>query len=861
MESGRMRWMAAAASGALALAAGSALADDDRTAGGPQAAQRVETVIVSARRVAENLQEVPLAIRVLDEAEITRDGIRCVADVARLTAGLTFDIGGFPNDTRPALRGMQAERGRPSVAILLDGQDLSTENLSIAGGGAALATSLFDLERVEVVKGPQSTLYGRNAFAGAINYISKKPEFETNGRFSVEGATGGQIQASGGFTGPIIADRLAYRLNAAFRSTDGFWTNPVNGGPLGAEEFKGAGLSLLYTPTEAIDITARLQTSRTDASDLPTAFVGANVRRPVPGGTFTAGPPGTPPTACPPSLTGLPPAVFAACTRGTFVGEIRASERDVQMSFNAQDGRPPLGMKMNQDIGSLSAVWRSDFGTLTYAFGWKQNKSYIEQDGDFTNFPGPPGMVLSLSVMQKLTYENESLNNDLYWSHTIGRFDVLAGVQVFNEESSLINASQFWLRNPASPLAGPPFFLSPAQFTDAFPQLFTRETDYRGIYGSVQWRVTDRWKVGLEARHNADDITYTNPGYTRQTTSLQRLRPACLPGFAQGATLAGPPGPGQPPPGVVVACPRTQTLSYEEVTPRLTVDWQVTDNVLIYSTGARGYKPGGFNTNEVTELVGQGYRPEFVMTYEMGVKSQWFDRRLTVNVDIFLNDYTDQQIGVQLTNPGGVTSAGIVNAGAVETRGFEVDADWLVTPDLALRLGYAYTDATYEAYIQGPRPGSPATEFTRCGVPAGQTSSDQNRAEAGNSCADFSGNEVGKSPKHSLNASALYRRSFGDNGASWYVQLAAQYRSRRFTDESNLAYLPAYTNVDLTAGLEFENATITAFVRNLTDDDKIKSAQRNIDLGTPEGFAPGRAFLAYLPTPRVVGVRLEMALN
>ena len=125
-------------------------------------------IIVTARLREEQLQDVPLAINAFSEEQIERERIRRVEDLTRLVAGLTYDIGGFPNDTRPAMRGMQAERGRPSVAILLDGQDLSGENLAIAGGTAGLELGLFDLERVEVVKGPQATLYGRGAFAGLL---------------------------------------------------------------------------------------------------------------------------------------------------------------------------------------------------------------------------------------------------------------------------------------------------------------------------------------------------------------------------------------------------------------------------------------------------------------------------------------------------------------------------------------------------------------------------------------------------------------------------------------------------------------------------------------------------------------------
>ncbi|MEM9375018.1 MAG: TonB-dependent receptor [Pseudomonadota bacterium] len=825
----------------------------------------LDPVLVTARRVTENLQDVPLTIQVINAAEIARANVQNTEDVARLTAGLTYDIGGFPNDTRPGVRGMQAERGRPSVAVMLDGIDLSGENLAIAGGTAGIVTSLFDLERIEVVKGPQSTLYGRNAFAGAINYISKKPEFDYAASGTVEVAEGNTLETFGSLTGPLIEDKLAVRLNLASRSTDGRYEHPVNGDDLGAEDFSGGALALRATPLKGLDVTARIQVSETDQSDLPTAFLFSNERVPVPGGTFTAGPPGTPPSPCPDRLTGAPPPLVTACTRGTYTGRVEASIDDVQMGLNPLTGNPPLGMEVDQTVGSIDARWDTDFGEFRYLFGYHQNESFIETDGDFTDFPGPSGFVFSLSALQQLHYENEHTDHTALWLHEFDGVDVLLGAQVFNEDSTLLNDSKFWLRNPASPLAGPPFFLANMAEVNAFPAFYTRDTEYQALFGRVRWNVSDTIRLGLEARQNEDEITYTLPGWRLQDTSLSRLTPVCLPSLPQGATFMGVPGPDVPPPGTVVACPRKETVSFSEFTPRVTLDWQATDDALVYGSIARGYKPGGFNVNEINEFDGQGYLPEFVTAYEFGIKSAWLNRRLIVNADVYLNDYTDQQIGVQRNQVGSGGSVlavpGILNAAAVETKGFELDADWWFENDLRLTLGYAYTDATFETYVQGPPPGAATVDFAACGVAEGQTSSPQFRAEAGNVCADFSGNAVPKSPEHALNLTAFYSRSFGPRGDRWFVEAGGRYRSKRFVDEANLSWTPAYTILDVTAGIEVDRVTLMAFVRNLSDEDSIQSAQRQVDPGNPEGFAPGRAIVAYLPEPRTFGLRATIAFE
>jgi len=856
------RWRCAISLTALAAAsmaqAAPAFAQEADIRPEAEAVATTDIILVTARRVTENLQEVPLTIGVIGAAEIERNNVQGMDDIARLTAGLTYDIGGFPNDTRPGLRGMQAERGRPSLAVMLDGIDLSGENLAIAGGGAGVETSILDIERIEVVKGPQSTLYGRNAFAGAINYISRRPQFETEIRGSVEVADGDAAEARISMTGPIIDDLLAYRLNLATRNEEGRFTNPVNGGRLGGEDFVGGTFSLRATPAPGLDITGRIQITETDQTDLPTAFLFANERVPAPGGTFTAGPPGTPPTPCPPSLTGLPAPLVAACTRGTFTGPVEADISDVQMGLNPLTGAPPAGMQVDQTVASIDARWDTRYGEFRYLFGFQRNESFIEADGDFTDFPGPPGFVFSLSALQQLTYDNEHIDQTVLWLNDVGRFEFLFGAQILDEQSTLLNDSKFWLRNPASPLAGPPFFLANQAAVNPFPAFYTRDTEYRALFGRVRWSLTDSLRLGVEARQNEDEITYTLPGWRLQDTSLSQLTPVCLAGLPQGATFMGAPGPNVPPPGTVVACPRVETASFSEFTPRFTLDWQATDTVFAYASVARGYKPGGFNVNEVTEFTGQGYLPEFVTAYEIGVKTEWFDRSLVVNADVYFNDYTDQQIGVQRVQAGSGNAVlavpGIANAAAVETRGFELDADWLFSSGLQLTLGYAYTEAEFQTYVQGPPPGSTAADFAACGVPDGQTSSPQFRAEAGNICADFSGNAVPKSPEHALNFNVFYSRDFGADN-SWFVEAAARYQSKRFVDEANLSWMPEHTLIDLTAGVELGDWALTAFVRNVTDDDTIRSAQRQVDPGNPEGFAPGRAIVAYLPEPRTFGVR------
>ena len=377
------------------------------------------------------------------------------------------------------------------------------------------------------------------------------------------------------------------------------------------------------------------------------ALIGANTRLPAPGALFSAAP-GAPATIpCPASLTGLSPPAIASCTRGTVVGPIAAREANIQLGNDPFTGQAFAGLDLRQDIAALTIAWNADWGSLDYRFGFLDNESRLQQDGDYSNFPAGPGFILALSALQDLRYKNRAIDNEIKLRKSFGSVEVLIGGQYFTEDASLVNAAQFWLRSPTSPLAGPPFRLSTAPNANfALPVINTRHTEYYGVYGGLSWDVNDKLKLSADVRWNFDSITYTLPGFRSQDVTLSNLRPACLPQFVNGSTFSSAAPATTPALGVVAACPQSAITKNEKVSPRLTAEFKPTDELLIYATYAKGFKPGGFNTNEIVEFSGQGYRPEFVNAYELGLKSSLFDRAVTANFAAYFNDYTDKQIGV-----------------------------------------------------------------------------------------------------------------------------------------------------------------------------------------------------------------------
>jgi outer membrane receptor protein involved in Fe transport len=165
---------------------------------------QIDEIVVTTRKREESLQDVPLAISALTAEQIQRQGIRDLDDVVKLTPSVQFDNSFGPADTRITVRGLSNTRGRSNVAFLVDGVDVTTENLVTAGSGLLANRRLLnDVERIEIVKGPQSALYGRAAFAGAISYISKEPGTEVEARLSADIAEDDQYVVDFSYGGPV----------------------------------------------------------------------------------------------------------------------------------------------------------------------------------------------------------------------------------------------------------------------------------------------------------------------------------------------------------------------------------------------------------------------------------------------------------------------------------------------------------------------------------------------------------------------------------------------------------------------------------------------------------------------------------
>jgi len=763
---------------------------------------QINEVIVTARKREESRQDIPVAVTAFGDLQIERGAIRSIDDVADLTPSLQFDQGFWPSDTRVSIRGLFARAGRPSAAVLVDGIDAMSEALESAGGSSMLNTRLLDIERIEVVKGPQSALYGRGAFAGAINYVTRRPDMEEWGGFgSVDIAEYGRYEARGAITGPVVEDKLAIRLNAASYGFDGFYNNQATGQEVGGGESNGFGASFLLTPNEDFSLYTNVMYSD-DEYDAPAiATITANsVLGPIPGDTS--------------------PRVLNAVT-----GTITANESLISQEPDPRTGGNYPGTGDEMLRVNVVAEWDLGWGTVKSLTGYVDNEHTIQMDTtqQAGGGVGIGGSFTDANYLQEFEQWSQELqllsNND-------GRWNWMIGAQGFWEDATDINNSRFWLRDPTSFFCGLGAICS---FADADPagKIIERETTSYSVFGLVGWDITDQLNLTVEARYIYDEVEIATNKANSVTEGLQ-----------------GAPGPILP--GV------TDSVDDSNFLPRVSLDFDVTDDVMLYASVAKGIKPPTFNLADIgADPTIKRVATEELLSYEIGAKTAWADNTIILNGAVFYHDYEDQQVLVQFppADGGFLPQSGTTNAGKVEVWGAELEALWQPTDNWSFSAGYTYIESEYEDFN--------LLESQVEGVPV----SSSNILKSGNLEGDFSGNDTPGVPDHAFTFSGQFEQELA-NGMGWFANLSGRYQGERQADAANLVTLDDYWIFDAQLGITGENWSVIGYVENLADDDTVQYAQEFIDqkagLCLACGFTFPVAYYAYLPPPRVFGIRTKI---
>ena len=799
--------------------------------------QQIEEVTVTARRREEDTQDVPIAISSFSQEFIEKQGVVSTEDVVKLVPGVQFDQGFSAADTRISIRGINNERGRASVAQLIDGIDISGENVTAGGGGSLLNTTLLDLERVEVIKGPQSALYGRNAFAGAINYVTVKPDLE---EFQVEAqadvAEYSTSKVKGAVSLPVIPGVVAVRINAGALKSDGYYNNniidnavdPGNTQDLNGYDNKGARLAALVTPTENLEIEAAVTWSQNKSDPRAVAKVAnANTFYDSDGNVL-------------PGVTQPEFSAFSNQAYGQWLGKVkRVSEDAIELS-NTGDGFEFSGSEDKRLLSTLKIDWDVGAVTLKSLSSYLHNAATLSEDVDFQNGFGTVFMDVGFSLANDYVdrTDTDQLTQDfIVQSNNWDRGTWLLGAQYFHEEVDNFDKSLGWYNDPFTAFVLP-CGTNPGDISCSYEQALAggdpaknirRDTDSYSLYGLVSFNFTEKLTGSTELRYIKDEIDVsTNTTSNRVNQYLFHLPP----------DFGG------------LSLPQTGTNRTSELQPRFTLDYKLTDNAMVYGSVAKSTKPGGFGTVQMARPAIAEVAPEKLWAYEIGTKTRWLDDSLQANASVFYYDYQDRQVGITVTDPEvpGFPAAGIANAAKATTQGIEVDVVWSPMEYLDLGIGYAYTDAEWDDFnYSSIRENGPT---------------DKDKAICGNAQGDCSGADISGIPKNAVTVLGSWQQPLADYGMDWFFNANAQYQSKRsLSEQINVAYVDSFWTADAQLGLQTDTWSVMLFATNVFDDDTVQWAQFYNDFkdgmygGAFGGEPRDEAIFAFLPEPRVVGIR------
>jgi len=769
-----------------------------------------DEIIVTARKQEQNIQDVPLAITALSAADIEAAGLENIVDLSKAAPGLFIEPLNSLNarvQTQPRFRGITFESTSPlqrTATVFVDG---------ILTSGGLQTLGFNEVERVEVIKGPQSALFGRNTFSGAINYITSDPSEEFGGSASVLAATRDEYRVNGSIEGGL-GDTIAARISGGYNFDGGHYRNAIDTSQeLGEETDWNINGTVLFEPTDNFRL--KLKGGLYGSDDGPAA-----VQR-VAG--FTShnfcGSTGS-------SSNGFPNnCIDETVFRGTIERPsddqlgLNTTNADYQNFINLLyadpragangEGVQTLGIDL-RDLGGfgaetegfrLSADASFDINeniSLDLLAGYNENEFLVIQDFDSSAggsqplqpllppfsffFSYPDGFdpttggsfistggqkVEDISLEGRLS--GKILDDKLRWSFGANYVDIqVAGVGGFQDQ---LDNGDF--------------------FGGIFGDLFETSAETFGVFGTLDYSLTDEFTIILEGRYQEDTIADEAPG-------LATVSPATFTNFL----------------------------------PRVLLQYEPSDDTTLYASYSEGNLPGGFN-DEVAELsteqlaefsalvpgAGVTFSEETLTNYELGWKQAYFDGDFAFNLAGFYMVRSDQIFsGFEIVSDPGTsnmrrTVAFTDNGATTDIFGIEWDGTIRATDNLTLQGSLAWIDATIDSF---PADGN-AGDFTAVFGPD----------------ADPAGQVAPRFPKWSgsfaiNHEQELSNGAFG-NDATWYNRGDLFYTGSFFDENTNLASTPDAIDVNVRTGLRFDNYSVELFVTNLFDEDAVAGANNIAD--------------------------------
>ncbi|MCH9695986.1 MAG: TonB-dependent receptor [Gammaproteobacteria bacterium] len=744
------------------------------------ASTALEEIIVSARKRDESLQDVPVAVSAFGIEEIANRGIRSIEDVAKFSPGLSFAKAFGRATDRPVIRGQGnvlagVQFGVESgAAYFVDGTyypgDLSSLDLA-------------NVERVEVIRGPQAALYGRNTYSGAINFITKGVGDEVGGDAKVRFGENGEQDIYATIRGPM-GDTFAGSLTGRFYSYDGEYTNVVTGQTVGDEETTSISGRLDFMPSENVTFSLNttyqedrdgtraffLQPSemnncqpgtRSNASWLWTGSSNNNqyycgeITRPGDTVALNDGPAIT--TVTVPGIPDSPlpgfdiPGVFPP---GLFPGGDPYSEND-GLAFSGVDRDISItSLKMDME---MSNGWAFVASTT---FRDEDRKTGSDSDHSSVNFlgqsfnpnPAPGTVECTFCASGRDEYSDYSIEARLQ-SPVDNATRWLVGAFYYEQEHEI----------------------SDITFAGIDPVERKETVDNFAIFASVEHDFSDALSASLELR------------FFEETKGRNEF-------------------------DIMESFENT----FDEIAPRFTFNYALSDDSMLYGVYAKGYKPGGVIGSDGANLVPQSttYEQEESDNFELGLKNTLLDGRMVANVAVFFIDAENIQLTTPLADGGsGSLTSVVTNQGSGETFGVELEARFALNDSTTIGATYALADSEF---TQG------CDDFQWTMTSGGGILDDAVACSGsdpqGSGNGSIVGNQFPLSSKNQFSAYLDYTRGIGGD-REFFANLSYSFEDKKAVQVHNLAWVPEASIVDLQVGIAGQNWSAKVYGRNLTDED------------------------------------------
>lgn len=609
-------------------------------------------IVVTARRREESAQDVPIALTAIGGAQLEATNTIGLLQVQEQVPSLAITAIN-PNNTNVNIRGLGANAFLSNIG-LENGVGVHVDGVYLARP-AQSTFELVDLDRIEILRGPQGTLFGKNTTAGAINIVTRLPSFDFEAGLDASYGNYDYYQVRGTLSGPI-SDTLAARVSLSQTERGGFIDNVRTGKKINDFKSRTARGQLLFKPSDTFSLRliadysdqnskccantlARLVTTRVDGSALPNGYLARAARV---------------------GYTSLP---FAPFLR----------KNDTDSAYIVDQKQYGFSAEMNLDLGDHRLT------SITSLRKWKYDP---ETDAD--------GIGLAIFDAARQVIDDQQFTQELRFASTGKRtVDYVLGLYYYDHDVDVAQLTQYGADSPDFVLGGA------NAVTVAALNGFGVVTDSRlraksyAAFGQATWNVSEAFSITGGLRFNHE----TKRGVLNQTQA-GGADLSLLPDSVAGPALGIRNQFGR----VTAFSARTRE---QGLTGQINLAYKVTPDVMVYATYARGSKSGGINMTNLPVGVAPTIRPEKVNHYEVGLKSTLLDRKLTLNAALFQTQIGDYQTTILDADR---SASYLQNAGKVRSRGFEVESWLRPARGLSLRAAVTYVDAELRSFKNAPCP-------------------------------------------------------------------------------------------------------------------------------------------------------------